>query len=190
MMGEHSWTNTELDLMRKQGDLPGDTLLQTLLESGNTHQFASLMQLEMNQDELPQDLDPKLNTFAHSLHQLPEWADPKKIALAEDFFQTYQIYVYSALLFASLPYCYAAGDGAKVLYHSQRIQNQTGKRLSETGQYIMDFSEPGAFSPSGKAFKSILKVRFIHAAVRNRLLSEGNWNASWGVPVNMEDMAG
>jgi len=153
-------------------------------------QLGILMKLDQNSEALPDSLDPKIRAFVEMVHKLPDWADEKKLAKAESFFKEYQIYVYSALLFASLPYCYAAADGARVLAHSNRIQDNTGKRLSETGQYIMDVSEPGAFSAKGKAFNSIAKVRLIHAAVRYRLLQSGKWEKNWGMPVNMEDMAG
>lgn len=185
-----SWDSKRMDTMRNSCDTAADAMIQKMMENQDHQQFQVLMEMEGNKDEVPNSLHPDLKAFIKSLHQLPDWADQKKIDLAEAFFQEYQIYVYSALLFASLPYCYAASDGAKVLYHSNRIQEQTGKRLSETGQYIMDVCEKGAFSPDGKAFKSIGKVRLIHAAVRHHLLADGNWDKAWGIPVNMEDMAG
>jgi hypothetical protein len=49
---------------------------------------------------------------------------------------------------------------------------------------------PDAFSKDGSAFKEILKVRIMHAAVRYYTVQSGKWNDSWGLPINQEDMAG
>lgn len=184
------WDNILLDTMRDSADQKADSLIKLIMANGLHSQLGVLMQAERNDELLPDSLHEEIRLLSSELHQLPAWADANKLNLAENFFKEYQIYVYSALLFASLPYCYAAADGARVLAMSNRIKDNTGKRLSETGQFIMDVSEPGAFSSSGKAFKSILKIRLIHAAVRYRLLKSGEWNSAWGQPVNMEDMAG
>ncbi len=185
-----TWSNALLDSQRLSSDNTADALIQLIMTAGLHAQLGILMQAEKNSDVLDASLHPDILRFANDLHVLPPWADQKKIEKAETFFKEYQIYVYSALLFASLPYCYAAADGARVLAMSNRMKDTTGKRLSETGQYIMDVSEPGAFSPEGKAFKSILKIRLIHAAVRYRLNKSGEWKSEWGLPINMEDMAG
>ncbi|MBI1222898.1 MAG: DUF2236 domain-containing protein [Bacteroidetes bacterium] len=185
-----SWNDKLMDEMRARSDQMADHVLAMMLKTGDTNQFQLLMGMEINEDPIPEKMISELQNYCLQLQQLPSWAEPKKIDLAEDFFQEYQAYVYSALLFASLPFCYAAADGAKVLYQSNRMQDNTGKRLSETGQFIMDVSEKGAFSPKGKGFKSIIKVRLIHAAVSHRLKESGNWNKEWGTPVNMEDRAG
>lgn len=180
----------ELNKMRQRSDTKADRIVSRLFESGDHSQMGLLMALETNQEPLPESMDPELKQFIEDCSQLPDWADLQKIERAEQFFDQYQVYIYTALLFASLPYCYAAADGARVLSHSNRIEELTQRRLSETGQFIQDVSEPGAFDPEGKAFRSIAKVRLIHAAVRFHLLKKGDWNEEWGLPTNMEDMAG
>ncbi|TNE80510.1 MAG: DUF2236 domain-containing protein [Bacteroidetes bacterium] len=180
----------QLQSMRQSSDRAADDVIKVLFQSGAQDQMAKLMALEGNADPLPNDLHPDLLQFIQDCSKLPDWADPQKITDSEAFFDQYQVYVYTALLFAALPYCYAAADGARVLSHSNRMEELTQRRLSETGQFIQDVSEPGAFGPKGKAFRSIAKVRLIHAAVRFHLLKKGHWNSEWGLPTNMEDMAG
>ena len=89
----------------------------------------------------------------------------------------------------ALPYCYAGADGAKVLAKSQRIQNDTLKRLEETGEFIFTVMQEKNWH-NGKAFRKILKVRLMHAAIRFFSEFHGTWNTAWGKPVNQEDMAG
>ncbi len=180
-----------MDAMRQSSDTVADELIRWIMEEGQHEQMALLMTLENNSDQLPEKLHPRLKAYLKQCSTLPDWADQEKITQAERFFEEYQVYVYMALLFASLPYCYGAADGARVLASSNRIQENTGKRLSETGQFIQDVSQKGAFSSIGKAYRSIAKVRLIHAAVRYRLLESGKWQTEeWGLPTNMEDMAG
>ena len=91
----------------------------------------------------------------------------------------------------SLPYCYAAADGARVLDLSERIKNKPEHRLNETADFVWDVMAPNAFKPDGKGFTSILKVRLLHAAIRFYTGKSSKWNAAdWGLPVNQEDMAG
>jgi hypothetical protein len=89
----------------------------------------------------------------------------------------------------SLPYCYAGADGAKVLAMSQRIQTDTLKRLEETGEFIQIITQEKNWK-NGEAFRKILKVRLMHAAIRFFTEYHGTWNLAWGKPVNQEDMAG
>lgn len=122
---------------------------------------------------------------------LPPWANTKQMEQGAAFFSRYANLIMNMLGLLSLPYCYAAADGARVLYLSERIRNDTAKRLQETGDFVWEVMAPNAFSSEGKGFVSILKVRLIHAAARYYTLQSGQWNtAEWGLPVNQEDMAG
>lgn len=89
----------------------------------------------------------------------------------------------------ALPYCYAGADGAQVLFLSKRIYEDTPRRLLETGQFVLDVMDPGAFK-NGRGFASALNVRLMHAAIRAHILSTDQWNFDWGHPINQEDMAG
>jgi len=126
-----------------------------------------------------------------SATRLPAWANTRQMEQGAAFFARYANLVMNMLGLLSLPYCYAAADGARVLYLSERIRNDTAKRLQETGDFVWEVMAPNAFTSAGKGFASILKVRLIHAAARYYTLQSGRWNAAeWGLPVNQEDMAG
>ncbi len=100
--------------------------------------------------------------------------------------------LYLAMLgFYSLPYAYAFGDGAEVLVRSKRILNDIGQRLGETGTFIMDIFEPGAFITKNKAFLTCAKVRLIHAFSRYFITNYSkDWNDDFGKPINQEDLIG
>jgi hypothetical protein len=123
-------------------------------------------------------------------NRLPEWANRKQMQQGAAFFARHAGLIMNMLGLLSLPYSYAGANGVKVLYLSERMRNDTAKRLQETGDFVWEVMAPNAFEPEGKGFASILKVRLIHAAARYYTLLSSSWNAKWGQPVNQEDMAG
>ena len=106
------------------------------------------------------------------------------------FFAKHAQVIMNMLGLLSLPYCYAGANGSMVLYLSDRMRGDVGKRLIETGEFVWDVMAPNAFYENGKGFAAILKVRLMHAAVRYYTLQNNKWNDSYGYPVNQEDMAG
>lgn len=100
--------------------------------------------------------------------------------------------LYLAMLgFYSLPYAYAFGDGAEVLVRSKRILSDIGRRLGETGSFILDVFKPGAFLTKKKAFLTCAKVRLIHAFSRYFISKYAHdWNDAYGKPINQEDLIG
>jgi hypothetical protein len=100
--------------------------------------------------------------------------------------------LYLAMLgFYSLPYAYAFGDGAEVLVRSKRILSDIGRRLGETGSFILDIFEPGAFLNKKKAFLTCAKVRLIHAFSRYFIAHyASDWDDKYGKPINQEDLIG
>src|SRR5690606_5945752 len=104
------WTDNFLNEQRTKSDELADALIRDLTSRQKLDQLGILMRLESNADPIPEALDPALLIFLETCSALPSWADEAKIRRAESFFEEYQVYVYMALLFASLPYCYAAAD--------------------------------------------------------------------------------
>lgn len=128
--------------------------------------------------------------FITRSNKLPEWAEIRKMKAGAVFFSRHSEIIMSLLGLMSLPYCYTAANGAMVLYLSERIKNDTTKRLFETALFVWDVMAPNAFMDGGKGFSEILKVRVMHAAARYYTLKSGKWDDAWGVPINQEDMAG
>ena len=122
--------------------------------------------------------------------QLPKWADARMMQEGSVFFASNSQNIMTLLGLLSLPYCYTAAHGAMVLYLSERIRKQTTKRLYDTALFVWEVMGPDAFCDDGDAFKQILKVRIMHAAIRFYTLKSGKWDESWGLPINQEDMAG
>ncbi|WP_332368272.1 oxygenase MpaB family protein [Spirosoma telluris] len=106
-----------------------------------------------------------------------------------DFFQKHAQQIGLVLGFFSLPYSYLGADGAQVLWLTERIKNDTARRLQETGEWVFAVNSPKEWK-SGQALARILKIRLIHAGARWFSLHSKRWTMDWGYPVNQEDMAG
>lgn len=185
------YNSTFLDQARLEGDEIADNVVQQVFESGQARAVGQMMaSLSKNSETLSPDLPDVVKQYFTKQSQLPSWAEPKRMQKGWHFFQLYAGEIISMLGYLSLPYCYAAADGAQVLVMSKRIYQDTMRRLNETGQFVLDVMQTNAFDEQGTGFISTLKVRLMHAAIRFHILRSKSWNMEWGLPINQEDMAG
>jgi hypothetical protein len=201
-------TDDELDRWRTVADDPADRAVAGFFETAGHHEPAALVGELVGHLRLPpEDLVPSIAEFLHTAGKLPSWADDQRMARGQSFFSQFGLHQFTALYLASLPSAYAAAKGVHVLWLTARLETDAERRLNETAQFLMDVTEPGAFDPGGAAIDRILHVRLMHAAVRwlidhdprvNRPADADpgaapaapTWAASWGRPVNQEDLAG
>ena len=122
--------------------------------------------------------------------ELPAWADFKKIEMASSFFMKNVQPFMQILGYYSLPYCYAAADGARVLTLSEKIKNNTTQRLIDTGKFVIEVMKKGAFTKNGNGIRVCINTRLRHALIRYKILKYSEWDYKWGAPINQEDMAG
>jgi len=185
------YNNDYLDKQRLQTDPLADRAVSYMFESGQAKMFRELTRLlETNDYDIPSDWPNELQDFLVQSRQLPAWADGKKIREGQAFFKKHASSLTLMLGLMSLPYDYAAANGAQVLLMSDRLRYDAGKRLVETGKYVFDVGTVHGFEKGGKAIASAQKVRLIHAAIRYHIKKSGKWQQQWGEPVNQEDMAG
>jgi hypothetical protein len=91
----------------------------------------------------------------------------------------------------SLVLGYASPGGNKPLVLSGRLEEQAGRRLSETARFVQATIAPGGMRPHGVGWQLTLNVRLIHAQVRRMILRSGRWDESaWGAPINQHDQLG
>jgi len=88
----------------------------------------------------------------------------------------------------SLPYCYAAAKGAKVIYFSDKMRNSPLSRLKDTALFVEAVCQP--HSDEKLINELISQVRWKHAQVRSFMKRQSFWNKDWGLPINQEDLAG
>ena len=181
----------DFNRFRNTGDLPADDFVNFYFTDPfrKTELDQALQKLKVNKD------------WSYFLTQIPKaaWFDQEieKITpitstiqlQACQFFKKKEPYILQLLGLLSLPYCYAAADGAKVLFQTERMYKDVAKRLEETALFVAEIMKAKAFEPEGAAKVQLFKVRVMHAAARF-YLKKGNWDVNFGQPVNQEDMAG
>jgi len=181
-----------LDRKRLSGDKPADDFIKYIfadpVKKVQLQKWMNLTSGEKAPDSLS-TIFPGFK-FIDEAQQLPSWADPRLMKQGSAFFTRHSEIIMSLLGLLSLPYCYTAAQGTMVLYISELIRKQTTKRLYDTAIFVWDVMAPDAFDPNGNAYRQILKVRIMHAAVRYYTYQSRKWHDDWGVPINQEDMAG
>lgn len=121
------------------------------------------------------DVDPEValavQDFVRAQQALPDWADAVKLRRAETLFIEHGPLSCILLFCASLPECYVLPDLAQVLHRAGQLERHTEYRIRSTAAMIFPVMMPGGLSDaSGTGRGQILKVRLIHAVIRNLIL--------------------
>ena len=185
-----------LDALRQQADPPADQVIDQLIQSSGRESARQLFDLLIRRIDLPlTELPEVIQDFIHDHRQFPPWTDPQQIKLAEKLFLDHGPKFLVFLYYKSLPLLYTNKNGAQVLVHTGRLAHQEdqyrqfSRRVSETGQFLIDVMCPGGLHPGGIGIEATLKVRLIHAAIR-AFIPKQHWDsATLGVPINQEDLA-
>lgn len=202
-----TWDAGWLQNFRSQADPVADDLIKYIEDQSDFTAIHELFHHLVRNTDIPKSTQDPLNKYFDTYSVLPEWADRKQMALAQQIFAKHGPAIASILLFKSLPACYACGNGARILNMTGRLTAtkdsvaSLSRRLMETAQFVTNVLAPGAFDADGKAILSILKVRLMHASIRYyilRAVQHAPADAAQqlpnveveGLPINQEDMAG
>ncbi len=136
------------------------------------------------------DIAVPLAAYVQAGRGLPAWADPGKIARAEELFMDYGALSVTLLFCSSLPECYVIPDLAAVLHVSGQLEKHTDYRIRSTGAMIFPVMMHGGLTnPDGGGIAQIFKVRLIHATIRNLIL-RGSPEAAVAAPGANRNIAG
>ncbi len=183
-------TKSELGKYRTLGDNEADEVIDQIVKQEGIAYLRQLMPFLSDYQNLNfQNQSSIIQDFLSINSSLPTFYDKKKLIRATDFYRENQQNIGLVLGLYSLPYCYLGADGAKVLYMSERIKNDTYKRLTETGNFLKAVMNYDNWQDK-HIFAICLKVRLLHATIRYFTLHSKQWDLVWGHPINQEDMLG
>ena len=210
--GPALWTDAYLDAMRHARDELAGGVVDAVYASGSLDGVNQvLVQLVRHGPPLAPALQKSLDGYFAATATLPSWADPDRIARAEDLFSRHGTLASSILCCASLPECYLDRDGVPVLASTQRLSAHVYRRIWETSHMVVGVMQaggltraaPGAATPPGVNYCQ--RVRLMHAAIAHLLLApsvaigapeelghalaQRQWDEGLGVPLNQEDLA-
>ena len=182
--------DTLLTPFRQLGDPAADALVAAVAQQTGREGLTVFMRFlgDLKNVSLAEQLPEVVHFFEQQGH-LPPWTAPQKMAKGMAFFWKYETKIALLLGCYSLPYCYAAANGAQVLWLTERIKKDTYKRLEETGEFVFEIMQERDWR-NGRNVIKVLKIRLMHAVVRYFTSHHAQWNTAWGLPINQEDMAG
>ncbi|KAK3315364.1 tat pathway signal sequence [Apodospora peruviana] len=140
--------------------------------------------------------NPTLAKLWTEIHTVPSWVDWPQIARGQKVFYRYAGPSIVSLTFQSL----LGGMGSRRVVETLARTGGFGinvarRRLLETFQHILDVTDGlESIKPDGKGFQSSMRVRFLHASVRRRIMrlttSSSTSSSSyydineWGIPIS------
>jgi hypothetical protein len=146
--------------------------------------------LERGIDQVP-DAPPALRALFAEVDTVPSWVDWKRVERGAAVMRRYAplTWVFARLAFAQT---YVNANAGMPLYMSGSLGQETAaRRLKETDRWRLGIQQPGALRREGDGFKTVVRVRVLHALLRHHLLSSGKWDvARLGMPIPQLDMAG
>lgn len=141
-------------------DEPADRAIEAAFEqTGHAGFFKDLGVFTYNFQQPPAHWPQSMMALWLDVSRSWSSEEQKELLAASTWANSYLPEILHLLGFYSLPYCYAAADGAKVLVKSEKILHNTPKRLSDTAGFVLDVLDKGAFEASGKGFVALFKTR-------------------------------
>ncbi|HEX5752940.1 MAG TPA: oxygenase MpaB family protein [Archangium sp.] len=130
-MMEERWTDAFLDTKRTECDPEADEAVRSLSEREVTLANELMTQLILNEQPAPEQLHPSLRHFLDDTRALPDWTQPSLLAEGQRFFNRCAPQMLIALFCASLPSCYAARKGVKVLHLTGKMGRGRDTRVRD-----------------------------------------------------------
>ena len=138
------------------------------------------------------DKDRRLRQLWDEVNNVPEWVDWDQIARGQEVFYRYGGATLTGLAYQSLLGGMGANRVVEVLARTGGFGVKVARhRLFETTQHILECTKSlESIKPGGAGFASSIRVRLLHAAVRQRIMKleksrPGYYNVEkYGVPIN------
>ncbi|WPH03400.1 Hypothetical protein R9X50_00627900 [Acrodontium crateriforme] len=138
------------------------------------------------------ETDEVLQKFWTQITTVPEWVDWAQIQRGQDAFYRYGGACLTGLAYQSLLGGMGAARVVETLARTGGFSTKVARRrLFETTQHILQCTKSlESMQPGGEGFASTIRVRLLHAAVRQRILNlastrPGYYDVeAWGTPIN------
>ncbi|MFF5035412.1 oxygenase MpaB family protein [Nocardia salmonicida] len=186
----HSRFDPRLVRRLEQGLEEADSLADAVVASFGSspqHSFRAVNAWLDGETGVPDSLATMLEPIA----ELPDWLDEDALERGSTaLWRNGILWIGLSFNCAALAAGYQSGAGVKPLTFTGELNYRSRRRMQETGRWFLAATSPGALRRNGEGFRETVRVRFMHAGVRKRILQSGEWNQeAWGVPINLTDTA-
>jgi hypothetical protein len=119
------------------------------------------------------DIAAVVQDYVRAQQVLPSWARRETLRQAEALFMDHGPLSCILLFCASLPECYVLPDLSAVLHRAGQLEQRTEYRIRSTAAMIFPVMMKGGLGEDrGTGRAQVLKVRLIHATIRNLILRQ------------------
>jgi len=173
-----------------RGDPLADAVIDEMREMPGGRGFALINEI-LAQPAFPVDKrPPAIRAFFEHLDAVPVWVDWNTMRRGNELLLRSGILGGIVLGAASLVLGYTSPGGNKPLVFSGRLTEMAQRRLGETSRFVQAVGQYDGFRRTGEAFAITVRVRIMHAQVRQMLRKSPKWKTElWGEPINQHDMA-
>jgi len=135
------------------------------------------------------DTPPVLRAYLDATHAAPPWLDWRRVRRGAHVLQSTGLHGLMVLRDVGLMAGYQASAINQTLVQTGALSHGVHKRVAETAAWWLDCTADGGLVPGALGHRQTLRVRLMHALVRQRLVNAPQWDAAWlGVPINQVDM--
>lgn len=181
------WAQLGAGLLR--GDAPADALASWLRGTDSQTGWALFGQaLEQGIDSLDEPPAP-LKAFFTLVEARPAWVRDELLVEGARVCALGGLAGMRTLLVTGLLVGYQLAAVNQTLLATGALEKGAARRIAETTQWWADVTREGAMQRFASGFKNTLRVRLIHALVRQQVGQQATWAvAELGVPVCQTDM--
>jgi hypothetical protein len=174
-----------------EGDAPADEAARDLFMTGSNHAKNFRLMNKVLEDGLNEDDDVPVSfqDLIQRVNEDPAWLDRDQVERGAAVCRRLGVHAMAVLGDLALVGGYANPDITRPLIFTGALKGaRTFDRVSETSQFWVEVTRKGALGKGRKGFRTAIRVRMMHAIVRQRLLQHPKWDSkSWGLPINKAD---
>lgn len=170
------------------GDPPADALAASLARDRGGPGWQQVEQGMARGLDAVSAPSPELVRFLEAVETPPSWLDRERLRLGAQVCALGSEAAMASLLVSGLAGGYQLSAINRTLIATGQLQESPAQRLGYTTRWFLDITEEDHLERTSPGFRSTLRVRLIHALVRQRLLSAGWDEAALGLPINQTDM--
>ena len=175
--------------------LVGDPLLDPVMEEISTLPSEDLYRFIgagiEQQTEVLRTAPQALRDVFEQINERPSWLDPKAFDPAVQAFYTKATDILLALAAGVLVESFSTLMSKSFAITGRMLQetDTSIRQLKQVNRHLLEIFFPGGLLRKGDGWKLSVRIRFIHARVRQLMNSSEEWNTeAWGVPISAAHM--